>query len=440
MINAWTQHTLKSDLLVVGAGAAGLAAAVSAARRGRSVILLDKNGYAGGGAVAGYSGTFCGLYSAGKDVVKVKRIVHGLIDDFLKELNAIGGLSEPVRYGNTLTLVHHPDLWKVAADRLLNHPNIKVFYHAFLHDVRSENGKIQNVSVSTKGARLAIHAKTVIDASGDACLASLAGFPTRIGDEGKVQNPTMIFRVHGVDVQRFLNHHGSNSIMGPEVMEQLEKSHRSGEFYCPRKKIFLFPTGRKGELLCNCTRVIGEDGRELNVLDPYDHSEAEEMGRKQVLEYIGFFRKHVVGMENAELQAMAAEVGVRQTRQIVGEKTLMVEDVVSGRKFDDAIARSAWPIELHSGSKPRVEWLFDDHYEIPYGCLVPQKSENLWVAGRCLSTTHEALASARVTAQCFAYGQAAAEAACIAMEYHQRPSQVDVQELRRRLIETGVEL
>ena len=137
---------------------------------------------------------------------------------------------------------------------------------------------------------------------------------------------------------------------------------------------------------------------------------------------------------------MAVQVGVRQTRQIDGVQTLMNSDILSGRKFADGIARSPWPIELHSGERPKVEWLLNDVYEVPYGCFVPERGDGLLAAGRCLSAQHEAVASARVTAQCFSYGHAIGHAASIAVMEGVSPRAIQGSDLRDILNRDGARL
>jgi hypothetical protein len=195
----------------------------------------------------------------------------------------------------------------------------------------------------------------------------------------------------------------------------------------------LFPTTRPGELLCNCTRVTGSDGRELNTLFHQDFTEAEINGRRQVHEYARFFRDHLAGCQNAYVNDTGVQVGVRQTRQAEGVAKLKNSDILLGAKSASSVARSAWPIELHAGAKPRVEWLLDDYYDVPYECFVPQYGEGLLVAGRCLSAEHEAVASARVTAQCFSYGHAAGHAAALALRNKVTPRVVDPAALRERM-------
>jgi hypothetical protein len=189
--------------------------------------------------------------------------------------------------------------------------------------------------------------------------------------------------------------------------------------------------------LCNCTRVIGRDGRELNPLLVEDISEAEVEGRRQVREYARFFRDRLEGCETSFVNDTGVQVGVRQTRQVVGRQILINDDVVEGRKSSDGVARSAWPIELHSGEKPRLVWLTDDYYDVPFGCFVPREGDGLLVAGRCLSAEHEAMASARVTAQCFSYGQAVGMAAAMAVREGMSPRRLPVGDLRDALRTDG---
>ena len=403
---------------MVGGGAAGLAAACTAASQGLKVTLLERYGFCGGAAVAGLSGTVCGLYLARPGAAgKPEKIVFGFVDEFIATMNGRHGLTEPVRYGDTYTLVHEPLAWRETGDELLERHGVQVIFHATVIGVHMDGGeRVAGVRAYTKQGPIDIEAGITVDASGDADLFAMAGLATNVGADGKVQNPTMIFRMSNVDVPRFLAAYGSDSIMPEPVAKAIVQANAEGSYKLPRAKAFLFPTPREHELLCNCTRIIGRDGRELHPLIAADLTEAEIEGRRQVRQYWQFFRSYLVGCENAVLNDTGVQVGVRQTRQIAGMATLQNADVETGRKSPDAIARSAWPIELHSGAKPRLSWLHDDYYEIPLGCFVPVKGESLLATGRCLSAQHEAMASARVTAQCFSYGHAIGHAAALSLK------------------------
>jgi hypothetical protein len=300
--------------------------------------------------------------------------------------------------------------------------------------------RVDGAMVFTKEGPLQIRAKMTVDASGDADLVAMAGFPSFIGQNGKVQNPTMIFRLQGVDVDRFVARYGADTIMPEEISELIREKNAGNDYRLPRAKIWLFPTTRPGELLCNCTRVVGRDGRELNVLYSKDFTEAEIEGRKQMREYARFFRDHLAGCEKSIVNDTGVQVGVRQTRQAQGMTMLRNTDVTRGTKFADGIARSPWPIELHAGAKPKVEWLINDFYEVPYGCFVPERGEGLLVAGRCLSAEHEAVASARVTAQCFSYGHAIGHAATLCVRNGIGAREVAGSDLRALLNRDGARL
>lgn len=434
-------ETLGADLLVVGGGAAGVAAAIAAAGRGLRVIVVERYGFCGGGAVAGLSGTICGLYAASEDEhAKPQKVVFGFVDDFMAAMESRGGLTAPVRYGKTFTRVHDPMVWRETADALLADAGVEVMLHSLVTGVLMEGAeRVEGVEVATKQGRFEIRARLVLDASGDADVVAMAGLDYTVGEDGAVQNPTMIFRMAGVDVPRFLQAHGPDSILGPEVSALMASADGHG-YKLPRKKAFLFPTPRPGELLCNATRIVGRDGRELNPLDARDFTEAEVEGRKQAREYVRFFKAHLAGCESAFLNDTGVQVGIRETRQVAGVARLTNQDVVKATKFPTAIARSPWPIELHSGDKPKLVWLYEDYYEIPYECFVPVRGEGILAAGRSLSAQHEAMASARVTAQCFSYGQAIGTAAAICVRDGIAPRRLDPLGLRAELRRAGVEL
>ncbi|MXN77770.1 FAD-dependent oxidoreductase [Burkholderia sp. 4701] len=432
-------QVLLADVLVAGGGATGLAAAVTAARQGCKVILVERYGFCGGGAVAGLSGTICGLYEASDGDAPPRQMVHGFVDEFIAQMERRDGLSAPLKYGKTYTRVHEPLAWRETADALLAEAGVTTIYHAVVTEVLMDGDRVAGAQLYTKEGKVQVRAAVTIDATGDADLVSMAGLPTFMGDNGRVQNPTMIFRMMGVDVERFVSTYGRDTIMPAEVIAHIADANANG-YRLPRAKIWMFPTTRPGELLCNCTRVTGADGRELNAVLYRDFSEAEANGRDQVREYARFFRAYLAGCESSWVNDTAVQVGVRQTRQAQGVATLRNADILAGAKFADGIARSPWPIELHSGNRPRVEWLLNDYYEVPFGCFVPVSGESLLFAGRCLSAEHEAVASARVTAQCFSYGHAVGHAAALAANERIAVRDIDGRDIRMLLDRDGAGL
>ncbi|TCS55624.1 FAD dependent oxidoreductase [Primorskyibacter sedentarius] len=396
------------DVVVLGGGPAGIAAATTAAEAGHTTLLIERLGFCGGAAVSGMSGTICGLYMTVADpfVAQPQQIIFGFAERFRAALDAEGGLTAPQIYGKTWVTTHDCAKYKKVSTDLLRGAGVQLLYHTEMVDVVTEDDALTGLVLHTRSGFTRVAAKRVIDASGDGDAVFRMGLGTTKGNNGVIQNPSMMFKIGNVDRERYLGYWGENTISPPKVVEKLE---RRDELL--RKKVWLFPTVNPGEILVNGTKITGFDGRDLDVTDPVDHSEAEQFSIYQARAFFDFLKEEIPGCEDAYFIDYAQEVGVRQTRSIEGVKRLMNDDVVNTRKATDSIAKSSWPIELHYGAKPKTEWLVDDYYDVPFATLVPKEGRNVIVAGRCLSAEHEALASCRVTAQCFEYGRAAALAA-----------------------------
>ena len=349
------------DVLVLGGGPAGIAAAVMAAREGLSVLLVERLGFLGGAAVAGYSGTICGAF-LGSDTPEKdgpRQAVFGFTEEFIHALKARGGITAPQLYGKTWLLTHDPQIYKEAAEELVLRSGARILYHTSVFGVIKENDVFLGVIVDTKSGLAQIRGRILIDATGDADLIYRAGGGYTMGDNGSIQNPTAIFRLGGVDLDRFRSFWGNDTISPDKVTELFQEGSRNG-FHLPRLKVWVFPTTRPGELLMNTTLLIARDGHALNVCDPDDHTEAEIVGRAQVREYARFFRTYIPGCENSYVNDCSPEVGVRQTRSIIGIERLMNSDVANALKRPDGICRCPWPIELHAGEKPYLLWLIND--------------------------------------------------------------------------------
>ena len=393
------------DVVVVGGGPAGIAASTTAAELGHRTLLIERLGFCGGAAVSGMSGTICGLYLTAEEPRRTqpRQIIFGFAERFRAALEAGGGVTRPQIYGKSWVVTHDCATYKRIATDLVRAAGVDALYHTQMVDVIVDDDTLTGLVLYTKSGFTRVDARRVIDASGDADAVFKMGLHTTKGNDGVIQNPTMMFKVGNVNVPRYLAYWGEDTISPPKVISMLEARDE-----LVRKKVWLFPTVNPGELLVNATRITGFDGRALDVTDPVDHTEAEQFSIYQARAFFDFLKQNIPGCENAYFIDYGAEVGVRQTRSIDGIARLMNADVVEARKRPDAIARSSWPIELHYGAKPKTEWLVDDYYEVPFGTLVPKEGRNVIVAGRCLSAEHEALASCRVTAQCFEYGRAAA--------------------------------
>lgn len=430
------------DVLVCGGGPAGTAAAETAARRGQRTLLIERLGFLGGAAVAGYSGTICGLFYC-SDTPKEdgpRQAVFGWTDRFYREMIKRGHVTQPQLYGKTYLVPFDPQGWKETGEDMVLASGAKILYHTAIIGVIKDGERFIGVVIDTKSGLAQVRAKVLIDATGDADLICRGGLEFTMGEHGKIQNPTMIFRLGGVDVKRFQEAWGQDTISPDWVTEKMKEANQKEGYQMPRLKVWVYPTNRPGELFMNVTLIHGRDGRALNVCDPDDHTEAEQVARKQVYEYARFFREQIPGCENSFVNDLSCEVGVRQTRSIVGLERLSNEDVAEARKRPDGIVRCPWPIELHNGEKPYMFWLLNDYYEIPYGALVPEAGEGILAAGRNLCAEHQALASCRVTAQCFGYGQAAGIAADMAIREGKRLRDIRGEQVRKDLNEEGAGL
>ena len=409
------------DVVVLGGGPAGIAASTTAAEKGHRTLLIERLGFCGGAAVSGMSGTICGLYNAveNPEAAQPQQVIFGFAERMRRALDAEGGLTSPQIYGKTWVATHDCATYKKVSTDLLRSVGVNILYHTEMVDVLTEDNAVNGLILHTRSGFCKVTGRRFIDCSGDADIIFRSGLTTTKGNNGVIQNPSMMFKAGNVDVAAYLDYWGNDTISPPKVVDKLE---RRDELI--RKKVWLFPTVNPGEILVNGTKITGFDGRALDVTNPVDHSEAEQFSIYQAKEFFKFLKEEIPGFENAYFIDYAQEVGVRQTRTISGIDTLINDDVITAKKRKDSIARSSWPIELHYGSKPKTEWLIDDYYDVPFGSLVPSDGQNVIVAGRCLSAEHEALASCRVTAQCFEYGRAAALATDLSLR-----SRVDYNEI-----------
>ncbi len=391
------------DVCVIGAGAAGLAAAVGAARTGLSVLLIEKYGFSGGAAVGGLSGTICGMFSSGS---RPQQIVFGFAGEFYAALKQRHGIHPPVRFGNTLLVPHDSNRWKELADDLLLDSNCRVLYHThFLNALRDDAGRVTGLLVKGQQGQFLIRPKVVIDASGDAELIHTLGEPSFMGKEGVVQTPTMIFKMANVDMEAFLQ------LNPTELVQKVKEAAHSGNYRLPRHHVYAFPLPNAGEVLCNMTKITYPDGSNPLGTVSEDLTFAEMEGRRQAREYARFLVNEIPAFQKAYLSTTGVHVGIRQTRSIAGKGILLNSDVIQAVKRENAVTLSAWPMEIHNEGEVKIVQLENDHYDIPLETLIPRNAGNYLAAGRCLSAEHEALASARVTAQCFGMGYAAGAAA-----------------------------
>jgi hypothetical protein len=439
------------DVLVVGGGNAGCAAALAAARNGASTLLVERYGFLGGTATAAMVGPWMTFHSG------EERIVGGIAQEIVERLTERGASPGHVRdasdYVATIT-PFDPEIHKALLFEMMREAHVDLLLHAyFLDALRDGAGAVAGARFATVAGLREKRAKVTIDATADAYVAASAGVAVQQGDaKGRVQPATLIFRLSHVDLAetaRYLREHPEEMRTSLPVEQRTperltavaglytlwERARARGDVSVQRELVSFFATPYPDEVTVNMTRVV-----DIDPLDPDDLTRAEVESRAQVMELFAFFKRDVPGFANCRLSATATQVGIRESRRIVGVYTLTRDDVLQARSFDDAVARSAYPIDIHnpSGSGTTTQRLPPGAaYEIPYRCLVPADVDGLLVAGRCISTTHEALASTRLTPTVMTLGQAAGTAAAIATERKIQPRAVDARELRARLARDG---
>ncbi|MBV8530120.1 MAG: FAD-dependent oxidoreductase [Candidatus Eremiobacteraeota bacterium] len=441
------------DVLVVGGGNAGCAAAIAAARAGARTMLVERYGFLGGTATAAMVGPWMTFHSGSE------RIVGGIAQEIVERLMAQGAspghVCDSSDYVATIT-PFDPEVHKALLFEMMLGAGVTLLLHAYFLSATLDGATVTGAAFATIGGMRTYRATVAIDATADALVAASAGVPTQQGDErGRVQPATLIFRLSHVDLGKLAEYVRANpdemrsslpadartpaSLTAVAGLYSLWRSALAdGLVDVPRELASFFISPYPDEVTVNMTRVV-----DVDPLDPDDLTRAEIESRLQVMQLLRFFRERVPGFEHARIAATGTQVGIRESRRIVGRYTLTRDDVLQARKFDDAVARSAYPIDVHNpgGSGTRTERLAPgESYEIPFRALVPINREQLLVAGRCISTTHEALASTRLTPTVMTLGQAAGTAAATACARGVRVGELDARELRARLVADGVTL
>lgn len=439
----------QTEVLVVGAGPAGLGAALASARNGAQTLLVERFGFLGGNLTAGLVGPCMTSFSLdGK-----QQLIKGIFDEFVLRMERMGEALHPskvpagseycgfIEYGHDKVTPFSPEAAKQVALEMCIESDVDLLLHTFVVDTLVEEGVVTGVIVANKSGLGVIRAGITIDCSADADVAARGGASFSMGrdEDGLTQPVTLFFRVANVDdevVRQYIKDHPDDYRPFASLVAEAREA---GEFTIPRKGIGLYRTLEPGVWRINTTRIQRIDGTNAG-----DLTRAEVEGRHQVTELMSFFRKWLPGFETCTLHDTASTIGVRETRRIVGEYTLTLDDLVSGRSFDDVIALAGYPVDIHSptgdgggvGDSPQTANI----YQIPYRSLVPATLDNLLVAGRSISATHEAMAATRVMPPAFAMGEAAGTAAAIAMEYRVKVRDVDRTTLQRTLVRRGAYL
>jgi len=426
------------DVVVIGGGPAGLAASVSAARRGARTLLVERYGFLGGMGTAGGVTNFAGLY--GRKNGEMQQVVRGVLDELLERIDALGGLNQPQdgMQGRIRVRSYDVSAYKCAADQFLLGAGVGLLFHAWAAAVVMDGADIQALVVETKSGRQAIRARRFIDCSGDADVARFAGVPFELGDgKGSALFPSTMFRVGHVDAARALAAVGEFNAIN--TLMEASELHAPGRYRFPRKGAILRPNKNPAEWRANVTQIRNAQGLAMDATDARQLSDGELEGRRQITEYFRFLKNEVPGFEDSAIVDIAPQVGIRETRRIAGQYALTGEDILSSARFDDTIGINAWPMEMHVDGA--ISWGFprDDtraYNDLPWRMLVPQTVGNLLVAGRCASMTHEGQSAARASGGCFVMGQAAGTAAALLGE-GQAFSAIDLPRLQQALLQDG---
>ena len=439
------------DVLIVGGGTAGSVATIASARQGVKTLVVESFGFLGGSVSAGL------VTPMMQNHINKKPLNKGIGEEINQRLLKEGNIDN---WEQDASYWINPELNKYVLEDICLESGAEILYYTNFSEPILEDNKIIGVIVENKAGRKAIIAKRVIDATGDADVAFKAGVPCESGrlKDGLNQAMSVRFIMGNVNLKKLsdflisidpenkfeINYplvHAAFTSGGDWPLNEIaRKAIKDGileeedEDYF---QLFSIP-GREGEITFNCPRISNR----VKGTDPFDLTNAQIVGKKKIRRLIKFCKKYLPGFENAHIILTAPMVGVRETRRIVGEYVLTVDDIKNYRKFEDGIARNNYPIDIH---KPKREdnqsVTFEeiskkDYHEIPYRCLVPKIIDNLLVAGRCISATFEAQSSIRIQPNCRAFGEAAGLAAALSIKENASPRNFDGKKLKQIIFGT----
>ena len=417
----------EADVLVVGGGPGGLGGAVAAARQGADVLLVEHYGFLGGMATAGEVNPFMPnhLDNASLDT--------GIFEEWLDRIGSYGGRRSGTR-------VFDPNLARLAAEDLCLDAGVRLLYHHRAAHVERSGDRLDAVVLHGKSGLAAARAKVYVDSTGDGDIAALAGCEFEIGGaSGHCQPLTLCFKLKldPRDVPEADRDDPFRAVRAhmQEIQQVFEQAKADGRIDCPRENVLLFRGVDDDVIHFNTTRVI----HKLSI-DAEQLSEAEVLGRRQLRQIVACFQREVPLLRHCRIHSIAPQIGVRESRRVLGRAYLTVQDYEVGRTFDDGIARVTYPIDIHNPDGkgtvirrlPAGAW-----YEVPYRCLVPRGVENLLIASRCISADHATHSSLRVMPPVCSIGQAAGTAAAWAVRDGVSPAAIDGAALKRALIEQG---
>lgn len=415
------------DVIVCGAGPAGICAAVAAARQGAKVALLERYGVPGGNLTCGHVGPILGM------------VGKGTMRDELMALLEVPDNDMIGRVG----VAHDMQRAKTVLTEFIHHENIEVYLQTMAADALVEDHRVTGVVISTKEGLLALEGKVVVDATGDGDVAAFAGCQIEKGrEDGLMQPVTLEFTLDNVDEDRGVICIGDVddvAFNGQRFLDYCKQCAQKGMLPEHLAAVRMHPTVHKGERQVNTTQANGVDSTKIEDLYP-----AELALRGQIDTLIRFFRENLPGYENCKYIASGTTTGIRESRRVVGEYLITAEELAAGKRFDDVVVhRAEFIVDIHNPAgagqaEEKIQYVVP--YDLPYGCFVPKGVDGLMTAGRCISGTHRAHASYRVMSICMAMGQAVGVAAALCARQGCQPRELDVKALQKELAALGVEL
>lgn len=400
----------KYELIVAGGGWTGVCAAIAAARQGVDVLLVERWNCLGGAASGNLVSPFMRYWTVMPDTKEKKMLCNGIFLEICQAIRELGGMWEDDDN------YFDEEIMKLVMNRKVLESGAKLLFNTVISSVEVTDGKIQSITCAAKSGALKLEADYFIDATGDAELSMLAGVPFRLGrDQDQLCQPmTLCFRMGGVDKEQYKKNRG-------KINPLYEQFQREGKIKNIRENVLIFDNLNEGVLHFNTTRVVKKDPT-----NPFDVTDAEIDAREQVFEMHKFLKENIPGFENCRVLSTAIQIGARESRMIEGEHLLTAEELKDLTVFPDAIATGDYDIDIHNPEGSGTSHYYfemGDWYTIPYRSLIPKGLSNMLVAGRCISSTHEAQASYRIMPIVATLGEAAGTAIGVAA-----PQQVDVRD------------
>lgn len=413
------------DIIVAGGGPGGVTAAIAAARNGAKTLLIEKNGFLGGMNTAAMVCPLMSFHAGDKQIVK--GIAEEIIQRLIRRKGSLGHVRDPLGVTSTITPVEPEILKQVYFEMTSELDNLDLLLHTFICGTSQQNGTVKNITCVNKSGMSTYTAGVFIDATGDGdvAAASRVDFFSGRENDGLSQPMTLMLKLGGVDfapIREYIKNNPEQFILDEKVdidkylavsgfFDIVEQAKANGDFNIQRDRVLFFEGIHDGEIFVNLSRIL-----KLSGTNAYDLTRAEIIGHRQVDEIILFFRKYIPGFKDSFLIATGSCIGVRESRRFKCQYTLTADDVMYGRTFDSSIAMCSFPIDIHDPMGSSLNWIHQNRsscYDIPFEVMLPKKVNNLLVTGRCISATHEAMASSRITATVMALGQAAGTAAAI---------------------------